>query len=92
MTIKMNQSALLVSQTGCGKTTLIQHLANIMNKKLYVFNMNLGSDVADLVGGFKPIDCKLMIKKLLLKFIKYFNKIPSDKNNEKFLNGLVQFS
>jgi hypothetical protein len=54
--------------------------------------MNLGSDVADLVGGFKPIDCKLMIKKLLLKFIKYFNKIPSDKNNEKFLNGLVQFS
>lgn len=43
MGIAMNESILLVSETGCGKTTLIQHLAKLRGKKLYVINMNLGS-------------------------------------------------
>ncbi len=34
--------------------------------------MNQGSDAIDLIGGFKPIDIRLLIKKLLEKFVKRF--------------------
>jgi midasin len=43
MGVTMNESILLVSETGCGKTTLVQHLAKLRGKKLYVINMNIGS-------------------------------------------------
>lgn len=83
-----NESILLVSETGCGKTTLVQHLAHLLNKRLHVFNMSLGSDVGDLVGGFKPVDCKVLLRKLLLKYIKHFNRLPVQTNNEKYLASL----
>lgn len=34
------EPCLLVGDTGCGKTTLVQHIADIFYKKLYVYNMN----------------------------------------------------
>jgi hypothetical protein len=37
-------------------------LAEIALKKLYIYNMSSGTDVTDLVGGFKPIDCRAMLK------------------------------
>lgn len=90
MGITLDEPLLLVSETGCGKTTLVQYLASLLNKKLYVFNMSLGSDVADLVGGFKPVDCKVLMKKLLFKYIKHFNRLPSQKNNDKYLASIMQ--
>lgn len=50
--------------------------------------MSLGSDVSDLVGGFKPVDCKVLLKKLLYKYIKHFNRLPNQKNNEKYIASL----
>jgi midasin len=81
MSVIMDESVLLVSETGCGKTTLVQHVAQLLGKKLYVFNMSLGSDVNDFVGGFKPVDCIVLLEALLLKYIKHFNRLPSQNNN-----------
>ena len=54
-TLYFNEPCLLIGDTGCGKTTLAQHISDIFYKKLYVYNMNQGSDAIDLIGGFKPI-------------------------------------
>lgn len=51
--------------------------------------MSLGSDVSDLVGGFKPVDCKILLKKVLLSYIKHFNRLPSQKNNERYIASLM---
>jgi midasin len=36
----MNEPLLLVGETGTGKTTAVQEVANLLGKKLHVLNMN----------------------------------------------------
>jgi midasin len=38
--LEMQESVLLVGETGTGKTTSVQELAKLQGKKLHVFNMN----------------------------------------------------
>ncbi len=45
------EPVLLVGQTGCGKTTVVQQLANLLGSKLIVQNLNVQSDSSDLLGG-----------------------------------------
>lgn len=45
MTCILNDEAcLLVGDTGCGKTTLTQHCAQLLGKKLHIYNLSEGSD------------------------------------------------
>lgn len=85
-----DEPCLLVGDTGCGKTTLAQHLAQMFKKKLQIYNMNQGSDAMDLIGGFKPIDIRLLLKQLLEKFIKMFSGIANLEQNKKFLSSITQ--
>jgi midasin len=39
-----NEPCLLVADTGCGKTTVTQHCAQLFGKRLHVFNLSEGSD------------------------------------------------
>ena len=38
--IFFDEPLLLVGDTGCGKTTLVQHCARMLRKTLFVYNMN----------------------------------------------------
>jgi len=38
--LQMNESMLLVGETGTGKTSAVQELAKLQGKQLHVFNMN----------------------------------------------------
>jgi midasin len=38
--VHMQEPALLVGETGCGKTKVVQHLAHLLNRTLVVLNMN----------------------------------------------------
>jgi len=49
--VSNNEPVLLVGETGVGKTSSIQYLAQCMGQKLVVINMNQQSDSADLLGG-----------------------------------------
>jgi hypothetical protein len=53
--------------------------------------MSSGTDAMDLVGGFKPIDCRVLLKELFFKFIGEFQKIPgvSSAKNEQFVKNLT---
>lgn len=45
----------------------------------------------DLVGGFKPIDCRSLLKQLFFRFIQKFRQIPGSQKNEQYLQGLMTY-
>lgn len=84
-----NETMLLVGETGTGKTTIVQNIAHVMGKKLNVFNMSQNTDSADLMGGFKPIDTKLMLKPLYIAFLELFCGLLDEIQNKDFLKVLL---
>ncbi|KAK4479548.1 hypothetical protein RD792_015065 [Penstemon davidsonii] len=83
--VKFNEPVLLVGETGTGKTTLVQTLARKLGKKLTVLNLSQQSDVADLLGGFKPMDARFVCIPLYQEFMNLFTSSFSSKENERFL-------
>ncbi|KAG8656474.1 hypothetical protein MANES_04G142500v8 [Manihot esculenta] len=81
--VKYNEPVLLVGETGTGKTTLVQNLAKMVGQKLTVLNLSQQSDVADLLGGFKPIDPQSICVLLYREFESLFSKTFSVKENDK---------
>ncbi|CAM9456386.1 unnamed protein product, partial [Heterosigma akashiwo] len=51
-----SEPLLLVGETGCGKTTLVQEIASGLGVKLVVQNMSLQTDSTDLLGGYRPVE------------------------------------
>ncbi|XP_067097253.1 midasin [Osmerus mordax] len=80
---------LLVGETGTGKTSTVQYLAGLTGHRLRVINMNQQSDTADLLGGYKPVDHKLILLPLREAFEDLFSQSYSRKQNLTFL-GHVQ--
>ena len=70
--VAMASPVLLVGETGCGKTTVVQHLAECVGQKLVVQNLNIQSDTTDLLGGFKPVDIATVARPLVEKFVELF--------------------
>lgn len=86
--ISMCEPLLLVGETGTGKTTVVQQMAKLLNKKLIVINLSQQTEVGDLLGGFKPINAKTIALPLEEDFEQLFARSFSAKNNEKFLKLL----
>ncbi|KND03960.1 uncharacterized protein SPPG_08934 [Spizellomyces punctatus DAOM BR117] len=83
-----NEPILLVGETGTGKTTVVQHLAHLTNTPLTVINMSQQSDSSDLLGGFKPVDVKILAVPVLNEFERLFAATFSVKANVAFLEGV----
>ncbi|MCL7041049.1 hypothetical protein MKW94_021074 [Papaver nudicaule] len=88
--VKYNEPVLLVGETGTGKTTLVQNLAMRLGQPLTVLNLSQQSDVADLLGGLKPIDPQFICIPLYNEFIELFSKTTSMKVNKIFIDGLEE--
>lgn len=52
--LEFNEPVLLVGQTGCGKTTICQILADISSKTLRILNCHMHTEGADFLGGLRP--------------------------------------
>ncbi|KAI3727341.1 hypothetical protein L1987_67154 [Smallanthus sonchifolius] len=89
--VKYNEPVLLVGETGTGKTTIVQNLASRIGQKLTVLNLSQQSDVADLLGGFKPMNAQFLCLPLYKDFETLFSSTFSSKDNEKFLAILRKF-
>lgn len=48
------EPVLLVGETGCGKTTVCQVLAQTLGRPLTILNLHQNSETADLVGSLRP--------------------------------------
>ncbi|KAL6993116.1 hypothetical protein U1Q18_011234 [Sarracenia purpurea var. burkii] len=89
--VKFNEPVLLVGETGTGKTTLVQNLALRLGQKLTVLNLSQQSDVADLLGGFKPMNAQIVCIPLYKEFENLFTNTFSLKDNEDFLLRLKKY-
>ncbi|XP_038059526.1 midasin-like [Patiria miniata] len=88
--ISNNEPVLLVGETGTGKTSSVQYLADLTGRRLKVVNMNQQSDSTDLLGGFKPVDFRQLISPVRESFETLFVETFSRKQNVKFLMHLQE--
>ncbi|XP_063830768.1 midasin-like [Ostrinia nubilalis] len=86
--VTSNEPVLLVGETGTGKTSSVQYLARQTGHKLVVINMNQQSDSADLLGGYKPVDMKYVIRPIINEFDGLFRSFYNVEKNQKFLGHI----
>ncbi|XP_039481585.1 midasin [Drosophila santomea] len=80
-----SEPVLLVGETGVGKTSSVQYLAERTEHKLVVVNMNNQSDVSDLVGGFKPVELNYVLAPLRNEFEYLLCQTFNQEKNLQFL-------
>ncbi|EEC43465.1 predicted protein, partial [Phaeodactylum tricornutum CCAP 1055/1] len=83
--IAENEPTLLVGETGCGKTTILQHLARLSGRDLVVQNLSLQTDSTDLLGGFRPLEIQQVARSVYQNFVDLFTSSFSRKQNADFL-------
>jgi midasin len=59
---------LLVGETGTGKTTAVQYIADTCRKPLTALNLSMQTESSDLLGGFKPIDASVAARSIHAKW------------------------
>lgn len=89
MAIKLREPVLLVGETGIGKTTVIQQLAESLGHKLVAVNLSQQSEVGDLLGGFKPVNARSLAVPLKEEFEDLFASTGiSASKNQKYLDQI----
>ena len=83
--IRENEPVLLVGETGCGKTSLLQQVAKVSGRELVVQNLSLQTDSTDLLGGFRPLEIPSIATKVYQEFVDLFVSSFSKKQNAEFL-------
>lgn len=53
--LRNNEPVLLVGETGCGKTTVVQLLAEAFGKTLNIVNAHQNTETGDIIGAQRPI-------------------------------------
>ncbi|CAH0557511.1 unnamed protein product [Brassicogethes aeneus] len=87
--VNLKEPVLLVGETGTGKTSSVQFLANTIGQKLVVINMNQQSDSADLLGGYKPVDFKFIVAPVRREFEEIFCDYFKVEPNKKYLSNVA---
>lgn len=83
--VDRQEPLLLVGETGTGKTTCIQYLAEQLGRKLVAFNLSQQSESGDLLGGYKPVNVRSLVIPLKDEFDDLFDMTFSRKKNLRFL-------
>ncbi|KAF2751085.1 midasin [Sporormia fimetaria CBS 119925] len=86
--VDRQEPLLLVGETGTGKTTCIQYLAEQLGRKLVAFNLSQQSESGDLLGGYKPVNVRSLVIPLKDEFDDLFDTTFSRKKNLRFLEML----
>ncbi|KZF21610.1 midasin [Xylona heveae TC161] len=86
--VGMAEPVLLVGETGTGKTTVVQQLADSLGYKLTAVNLSQQSESGDLLGGFKPVNVRSLAIPLKEEFDELFALTFSLKKNQRYLDML----
>ncbi|PSN73965.1 midasin [Corynespora cassiicola Philippines] len=86
--VDRQEPLLLVGETGTGKTTCIQYLADQLGRKLVAFNLSQQSESGDLLGGYKPVNVRSLVIPLKDEFDDLFDTTFSRKKNARFIEML----
>jgi midasin len=86
--VDRQEPLLLVGETGTGKTTCIQYLAEQLGRNLVAFNLSQQSESGDLLGGYKPVNVRSLVIPMKDEFDVLFDTTFSRKKNQRFLEML----
>ncbi|KAI0413696.1 hypothetical protein F5X98DRAFT_378468 [Xylaria grammica] len=87
--VKLQEPVLLVGETGIGKTTVVQQLADTLGHKLVAVNLSQQSEVGDIIGGFKPVNSRSLAVPLKEEFEDLFASTGiSVIKNQKYLEQI----
>ncbi|KAG9231753.1 P-loop containing nucleoside triphosphate hydrolase protein, partial [Amylocarpus encephaloides] len=87
--VTMAEPVLLVGETGIGKTTVVQKLADSLGFSLTAVNLSQQSEVGDLLGGFKPVNIRSLAMPLKDEFDELFAATGiSVTKNQKYIEQL----
>ncbi|XP_078492436.1 midasin isoform X3 [Ciona intestinalis] len=86
--VETSEPVLLVGETGVGKTSVLQYLAQETGHRLHVVNMSQQSSSGDLLGGFKPAQIRHFVAPVREKFEEIFPKTFCRNQNMKFLSHI----
>ncbi|KAF2653215.1 midasin [Lophiostoma macrostomum CBS 122681] len=84
--VDRREPLLLVGETGTGKTTTIQYLAEQLGRKLVAFNLSQQSESGEFLGGYKPVNVRSLVIPLKDEFDDLFDTTFSRKKNQRFLD------
>lgn len=88
--VKMAEPCLLVGETGTGKTTMIQHLADLLGYRLTVVNLSQQSEAGDLLGGYKPLNIRALAVPMKEEFDDLFQQTFSTKKNQQYMETVAK--
>ncbi|KAL8689253.1 MAG: hypothetical protein Q9218_005036, partial [Villophora microphyllina] len=88
--VRMAEPCLLVGETGTGKTTIVQQLAESLNHRLVVVNLSQQSEAGDLLGGFKPVNMRALAIPMRDEFNDLFESTFSQKKNERYVEHVTK--
>ncbi|CAD6568985.1 MAG: hypothetical protein ASARMPRED_002259, partial [Alectoria sarmentosa] len=86
--VRQAEPCLLVGETGTGKTTIIQRLADSLDQKLTVVNLSQQSEVGDLLGGYKPVNMRALAVPMREEFDELLELTFSSKRNQHYIDTL----
>ena len=79
--LRNNEPVLLVGETGCGKTTVCQLLAETAGKELHIVNAHQNTETGDLIGSQRPVRNRgaalELLRQALLQAMEYLD-CPAD--------------
>ncbi len=66
--VEQKEAVLLVGDTGCGKTTVVQILSVLLDRDLQIVNCHASTETSDLLGGLRPLrGRKLILQQMVQK-------------------------
>ncbi|CAI4046054.1 AAA family ATPase midasin SKDI_12G1560 [Saccharomyces kudriavzevii IFO 1802] len=86
--LKNKEPVLLVGETGCGKTTICQLLAQFMSRELITLNAHQNTETGDILGAQRPVRNRSEIQHKLIRCLK--NVLNIADNEEIDLHELLQ--
>lgn len=90
MMVQQSEPCLLVGETGTGKTTIVQQMAADLNINLVVINLSQQTEVQDLIGGFKPVNTRMLAVLMNETFDHLLQLTPQPHQNQHYLDKLDQ--
>ena len=82
------EPVLLRGVTGTGKTSIIQHLAELCGRHLVVLNLSSQTELSELFGMHAPVDTSAVVRHYLDEFMAIFPRIVSRSSNQAFLDKI----
>lgn len=88
-----NEPALLVGETGIGKTTACQLLASYRHQNIHILNCNQHTETSDFIGGYRPNRRRGAIcKRLREQASAYSTKLASTRGDSDFVDKLFDYA